>query len=96
MFPQSEKPSERMGIVIFGVTGDLTRRKLIPALYQLSLEEQLPDELVIIGFARRDWSDEYMRAEMKKGGGRVRPRPARGPGKAGETAGEYALRLLLL
>ena len=66
MFPQSEKPSERIGIVIFGVTGDLTRRKLIPALYQLSLEEQLPDELVIIGFARRDWSDDYMRSEMRK------------------------------
>ena len=66
MFPQSEKPSERMGIVIFGVTGDLTRRKLIPALYQLSLEEQLPDELVILGFARRDWSDEFMRSEMRK------------------------------
>lgn len=66
MFPQSEKPSERIGIVIFGVTGDLTKRKLIPALYQLALADQLPDELVIIGFARREWDDEYLRAEMKK------------------------------
>jgi glucose-6-phosphate 1-dehydrogenase len=67
MFPQSEKPSEKIGIVIFGVTGDLTRRRLVPALYQLALAEQLPDELVIIGFARREWDDEKMRAELKKG-----------------------------
>lgn len=67
MFPQSEKPSERIGFIIFGVTGDLTRRKLIPALYQLALADQLPDELKIIGFARREWDDEYLRNEMKKG-----------------------------
>ncbi|MEJ2759533.1 MAG: glucose-6-phosphate dehydrogenase, partial [Anaerolineales bacterium] len=66
MFPQSEKPSEKIGIVIFGVTGDLTKRKLIPALYQLALADQLPDELAIIGFARRDWDDAYLRSEMKK------------------------------
>jgi glucose-6-phosphate 1-dehydrogenase len=67
MFPQSEKPEERIGFVIFGVTGDLTKRKLIPALYQLAVEDQLPDELEIIGFARRDWDDEKLRAEMRAG-----------------------------
>lgn len=67
MFPQSEKPPVPIGFVIFGVTGDLTRRKLIPALYQLALEDQLPDDLNIIGFARRDWDDNKMREELKKG-----------------------------
>ncbi len=67
MFPESEKPSERIGFVIFGVTGDLTKRKLIPALYQLALADQLPDELAIIGFARREWDDEQMRSELKRG-----------------------------
>jgi glucose-6-phosphate 1-dehydrogenase len=67
MFPQSEKPSIPIGLVIFGVTGDLTRRKLIPALYQLALEDQLPDDLNIIGFARRDWNDDKMRTELEKG-----------------------------
>jgi glucose-6-phosphate 1-dehydrogenase len=67
MFPQSEKPEERIGFVIFGVTGDLTKRKLIPAMYQLAVEDQLPDELAIIGFARRDWDDEKMRSEMRQG-----------------------------
>jgi glucose-6-phosphate 1-dehydrogenase len=67
MFPQSEKPTERIGIVIFGVTGDLTKRKLIPALYQLALADVLPDELVIVGFARRDWDDQKLREEMRQG-----------------------------
>jgi glucose-6-phosphate 1-dehydrogenase len=67
MFPRSEKPPIPIWFVIFGVTGDLTQRKLIPALYQLALEDQLPDDLTIIGFARRDWDDEKMREEMKKG-----------------------------
>jgi len=67
MFPQSEKPKEKIAIVIFGVTGDLTKRKLMPAIYQLELADQLPDELVIIGFARREWDDEQLRAEMKNG-----------------------------
>jgi len=67
MFPQSEKPPIPIGFVIFGVTGDLTQRKLIPALYQLALEDQLPDNFTIIGFARRDWDDDKLREEMKKG-----------------------------
>lgn len=67
MFPQSEKPTEKIALIIFGATGDLTKRKLIPALYQLELADQLPDDFAIIGFARRDWDDNILRAEMKKG-----------------------------
>lgn len=63
----SEKPSDPIALVIFGATGDLTRRKLIPALYQLALTDQLPDDLVIIGFARRDWDDEKCRNVMRQG-----------------------------
>ncbi len=47
--------------VIFGVTGDLTKRKLIPALYELMISGQLVFPLFIIGFARRDWSDDTLR-----------------------------------
>jgi len=54
-----------IGLVIFGVTGDLAHRKLVPALYQLALDQQLPDNLHIIGFARREWDDEELRAEMR-------------------------------
>jgi glucose-6-phosphate 1-dehydrogenase len=67
MFPQSEKPTEQIGIVIFGVTGDLAKRKLIPALYQLALADVLPDDLVIVGFARRDWDDQKLKDVMRQG-----------------------------
>ncbi len=43
-------------IVIFGATGDLTHRKLIPALYNLANDGELPPAAVIIGFARRPTS----------------------------------------
>lgn len=43
--------------VIFGATGDLSQNKLIPALFNLFKNKQLPDEFYIVGFARRDISD---------------------------------------
>lgn len=54
-------------IVIFGATGDLTHRKIVPALYTLWAEGLLPEHFNIIGFARRDWTDETFRAEMHSG-----------------------------
>ena len=50
-------------IVIFGASGDLARRKLIPALYELAREKLLPDKFVLIGFSRSDLSDDAYRAE---------------------------------
>src|SRR5881394_4074323 len=52
-------------IVIFGATGDLTHRKLIPALYNLAAEGELPPAVAIIGFARRPKSDDDFRKEME-------------------------------
>jgi glucose-6-phosphate 1-dehydrogenase len=51
-------------LVIFGATGDLTARKLIPALYNLAVEGLLPSHFVLIAFARRDKTDEIFREEM--------------------------------
>ncbi|HSX58505.1 MAG TPA: hypothetical protein VLE47_04550, partial [Candidatus Saccharimonadales bacterium] len=45
-------------LVIFGATGDLTHRKLIPALYHLFSENKLPDGFNIVGFARREENRE--------------------------------------
>jgi glucose-6-phosphate 1-dehydrogenase len=53
-------------IVIFGATGDLTHRKLIPALYNLAADGDLPPAVAIVGFARREKSDEQFRAELEK------------------------------
>jgi len=46
------------GLVIFGVTGDLSRKKLMPAVYDLANRGLLPPGFSLIGFARRDWEDE--------------------------------------
>ncbi|MEU0187758.1 glucose-6-phosphate dehydrogenase, partial [Streptomyces sp. NPDC006207] len=46
------------GLVIFGVTGDLSRKKLMPAVYDLANRGLLPPGFSLVGFARRDWADE--------------------------------------
>jgi glucose-6-phosphate 1-dehydrogenase len=51
-------------VVIFGATGDLTRRKLVPALYNLSIDGLLPGHFHVVGFARRPYSDENFRDEL--------------------------------
>ncbi len=51
-------------VVIFGATGDLTGRKLLPALYNLMRDGQLPTHFACVGFARREKSHEQFRSEM--------------------------------
>lgn len=51
-------------IVIFGASGDLTHRKLIPALYIAYAQGLLPEEFTIVGFARRDYDDASFRGMM--------------------------------
>ena len=46
------------GLVIFGVTGDLSRKKLMPAVYDLANRGLLPPGFSLVGFARRDWADQ--------------------------------------
>jgi glucose-6-phosphate 1-dehydrogenase len=46
------------GLVIFGVTGDLARKKLMPAIYDLTNRGLLPPGFALTGFARRDWADQ--------------------------------------
>lgn len=52
-------------MVIFGVTGDLTARKLMPSLYDLTIGHPLPEGFTIVGVSHRDWSDETFRSEMR-------------------------------
>ena len=51
-------------LVIFGASGDLTHRKLVPALFELFLQRRLPSEFAVLGCARRAWSDEDFRSKM--------------------------------
>ena len=52
-------------IVIFGASGDLTRRKLIPSLYNLAADGILPDDFAIIGVARREWTREMFIQQLR-------------------------------
>ncbi len=63
--PLRDKRDKRMpriagpcGVVIFGVTGDLSRKKLMPAIYDLANRGLLPPSFALVGFARRDWADQ--------------------------------------
>src|SRR5687767_7044815 len=53
-------------MVIFGVTGDLTGRKLMPALYDLAVGHPLPEGFTIVGVSHRDWDDDTFRTEMRQ------------------------------
>jgi glucose-6-phosphate 1-dehydrogenase len=57
---------EACAVVVFGATGDLTARKLVPALYNLARQRMLPGGFSVVGFARRDWTDQQFRAVMKE------------------------------
>ena len=52
-------------LVIFGASGDLTHKKLMPALYALMLRRLLPARFVIVGVARTDANDDAFRSDMK-------------------------------
>ncbi|MDA0207497.1 MAG: glucose-6-phosphate dehydrogenase [Acidobacteria bacterium] len=53
-------------MAIFGASGDLTKRKLIPALYNLRQDGLLPDDFAIIGISRREMSDEEFREKLRE------------------------------
>ncbi len=61
---QDNKP---ITIIIFGASGDLTERKLIPALFSAFKKENLPQKFNVVGFARRDWSHDYFREHLQDG-----------------------------
>ncbi|MCA9954953.1 MAG: hypothetical protein KC434_09555, partial [Anaerolineales bacterium] len=53
--------------IIFGASGDLTARKLIPALFNSYCKQRLPENFNIVGFARRPWDDAELRQVLKEG-----------------------------
>ncbi len=63
---EQRRLGEPCSIVIFGASGDLTARKLIPAFYHLCKEKLMPSAFRIIGFARREKTDESWRAELRQ------------------------------
>jgi glucose-6-phosphate 1-dehydrogenase len=62
--PLSRRP-EPCAMVIFGASGDLTKRKLFPALYSLAFRELLPEQFAVLGVARTEETDDAFRERMK-------------------------------
>ena len=60
------KPENHI-LVIFGASGDLTWRKLIPAIYELQQQKSLPDRFAVLGIGRTELNDESFRDKMLKG-----------------------------
>lgn len=63
---EMDRMPEPCVMVIFGVTGDLTARKLMPALYDLAIGHPLPEGFSVVGVSHRDWDDEKFRSEMRE------------------------------
>jgi glucose-6-phosphate 1-dehydrogenase len=70
--PDATKSSAHLGLpihpsilVVFGPTGDLMARKVVPALFYLRGKGQLPEKLRVVGFGRREWGDAELRAHVR-------------------------------
>ena len=62
-----DRAGDACAVVIFGASGDLTRRKLMPALYNLAVSRVLPGNFAVVGVARRNKSQDQFKAEMEDG-----------------------------
>src|SRR5580704_14187388 len=62
-----QKKPDPCSIVIFGVTGDLTHRLVVPSLYNLAANDLLPDNFCIVGVARKGMSSEELTNSLIKG-----------------------------
>ncbi len=80
MFESTQKAGPTV-LVIFGAAGDLSQRKLVPALYNLLLDDWLPEKFAMIGVSHHDKSDEDLRAILKEGVDRYSRRKSTENGK---------------
>ena len=63
----ARRAPEPCAVAIYGASGDLTQRKLMPALYSLALRRLLPDRFAVVGVGRSASSDDEFRARMREG-----------------------------
>ena len=95
---ETERAPAPCVFVIFGASGDLTRRKLIPALYNLAVSRLLPPGMSIVGFALTEIDEEQFRKSMREAVGRLTPvlealapgvdAAVRTPGREGDASPE--------
>src|SRR6266404_2353412 len=65
--PSTQKKPDPCSFVVFGVSGDLTHRLVIPALYNLAATDLLPDKFCVVGVTRKDMSNDDLRKSLMKG-----------------------------
>jgi glucose-6-phosphate 1-dehydrogenase len=82
-------------MVIFGASGDLTKRKLIPALYNLAKDNLLSKEFALVGFARNELTSEQFRDEIGKEIGISPPPPSIPICGTGFRGGSTIIRAIL-
>src|SRR5919106_1908979 len=63
----TQKKPDPCSFVIFGVTGDLTHRLVVPALYNLAASDLLPDRFCLVGVARKGMTSDKLRDSLMKG-----------------------------
>src|SRR4026207_68773 len=63
--PNQGVPAPACAMVIFGASGDLTKRKLIPAIHNLATNHLLPEDFAVMGGARRAMSDDELRNKIR-------------------------------
>lgn len=63
---QEKYSMQDLTFVLFGATGDLAKRKLFPALYNLFLDGKMPDSFSIVGLGRREWSHEFFQSKVEE------------------------------
>lgn len=63
----AERVPDPCVLIIFGASGDLTRRKLVPAIWHLREQGRLPEAFALVGVARREWDDDRFRQQLREG-----------------------------
>jgi len=63
----AQKKPDPCSFIIFGVTGDLTHRLVVPALYNLAVADLLPEKFCIVGVARKGMTSDQLRDSLTKG-----------------------------
>ncbi|HXF81727.1 MAG TPA: glucose-6-phosphate dehydrogenase [bacterium] len=64
---RQDRTVDPVTFIIIGATGDLAQRLLLPALYHLRADGQIPDRFAVVGFSRRGWSDDTFRSFARQG-----------------------------
>ncbi len=64
---EGDRTGDACAVVIFGASGDLTKRKLMPALYNLAISRVLPGSFAVVGVSRKPLANEAFRGEMREG-----------------------------